>query len=94
MKDQELNLEEIEVSHTPDEVDRDTRLSDVLQSIGLGEPTTWSRVRFRKKPKNLCVCESKERRYPGEDVGVCVTRLSDERQSIGLTEPSMGEVRL
>ena len=30
MKDQELNLEEIEVSHTPDEVDRDTRLSDVL----------------------------------------------------------------
>ena len=54
-----------------------TLLSDTLSSIGLGESATErSKVWFRKKPIDLCVCE-REGHEDGVGAGANSTLMSD-----------------
>ena len=81
MKDEQLKMEEIESSHLTHWVDvegvDDILMSDTPQSVGPTEsPDVRVKVWFKKKPMDLCGCQSEEHEH---GVGGCVNviRMSD-----------------
>ena len=61
-----------------------TMLSETLQVVGIAE-AAQREVRLRKKPMNLCVCDS-EQRECGVGDGVNATMLSETLKVVGIAE--------
>ena len=79
MQDEEVNLEEIETSHTLGGYRRCRCYSDVRYTIVNRSRRICCRrgkVWLQKKPMDLCACESEEHEH-GVGAGVDTTLLSD-----------------
>ncbi len=71
-----------------------TLMSDTLQSTGLAvSATTRAKVWLKKKPVDLCACESEEHEH-GVGAGANTTLMSDTLQSIGLAESSTARAKV
>ncbi len=70
----------------------DTMLSETQKVISLEESAVRA-LRLRKKPMNLCTCDSEDREH-GVGVGVNDTMLSETLEVISLSESAARTLRL